>query len=145
MAEKGRPTKYKAEYARIAKKACALGATDVDLAEMLGVAKSTINKWKVDHPDFSDSLKAKDFSDSEIERSLFERAKGYVAKEQKVMLVNGDAKVIDIEKHYPPDTGACVVWLANRKPEKWKKDPSSGESGNSLADSVSKLIDKLPN
>jgi hypothetical protein len=28
--------------------------------------------------------------------------------------------VTPIMKHYPPDTGACFIWLKNRDPENWR-------------------------
>ena len=53
----GRPTKYKPEYATQAAKLCALGATDAQLADFFDVAISTITLWKVQHPEFSASIK----------------------------------------------------------------------------------------
>lgn len=143
--KKGRPTRYKSEYARIASKACELGATDKDLSVMLGVCEATINNWKIDHPDFLESLKSKDHADAQVEQALYKRAIGYSHPEDKIFNNNGEAMRVETTKHYAPDTGACVVWLANRQPQKWKKDPSElGHGNNSLADSVNKLIDKLP-
>lgn len=128
MAEKdkgGRETKYKPDYDRMAYKACELGATDKDLADLFGVCEATINNWKKDFPSFLESLKqSKADLDAKVERALFQRATGYSHPEQKVFNNNGEPMLVDTEKHYPPDTGACVVWLANRQPEKWKKDPA---------------------
>lgn len=128
MSKQGRPTKYKKEFARMSKKACELGATDKDLGEMFGVSEQTINAWKKAHPDFLESLKGKDYADSLVEQALFKRAVGYSHDEDKVFHHNGEPLIVPTEKHYAPDTAACVVWLANRKPEVWKKDP--GENHN---------------
>lgn len=128
MSEKnvgGRETKYKSDYDRMAYKACQLGATDKDLADLFAVCEATINNWKDKHPSFLESLKqSKGDLDAKVERALYQRATGYSHPEQKVFNNGGEAMVVDTEKHYPPDTGACVVWLANRQPEKWKKDPA---------------------
>ena len=146
MADKGRPTRYKSEYSRIAAKACELGAIDKDLAVMFDVSEQTINAWKKAHPDFLESLKSKDYADSQVEQALYKRAIGYSHQEDKIFNNNGEEMRVETMKHYAPDTGACVVWLANRQPSKWKKDPDASQQGgsDSLADSVSKLIDKLP-
>ena len=45
---RGRPTKYKAEYAEQARKLCLLGATDMEMADFFEVSEFTINKWKKD-------------------------------------------------------------------------------------------------
>lgn len=52
-----RPTKYQEAYAEQARKLCLLGYTDAELADFFEVSESTINKWKLDYPEFSESLK----------------------------------------------------------------------------------------
>ena len=147
MSEMGRPTAYKPEYALQAEKLCGMfGATDLDLAKYFGVAERTIYNWKHDHDDFLHALKSKKLADERVERALYERATGYSHPEDKIFNNNGEELIIETMKHYPPDTGAAIAWLANRDPERWKKDPNgSGSAGDALADSISKLIDKLPN
>lgn len=74
----GRPTKYKEEYVRQAKELCYLGAIDKDLARFFEVDETTINEWKDQHPEFSQSIKeAKEEADALVVRSLFKRATGY--------------------------------------------------------------------
>jgi hypothetical protein len=53
----GRPTLYKPAYAAQAAKACQAGFTDQELADLFGVAVSTISAWKAEHVEFSDALK----------------------------------------------------------------------------------------
>lgn len=113
----GRPSKYKPEFARIAEKLSALGATDKDLADAFDVVESTINEWKLDHPDFSESLKAKRIPDDEIEASLFKRAKGYIRTIQRV---TKDGDVVDTEEELPPDPTSMIFWLKNRRPKQWR-------------------------
>ncbi len=52
-----RPTKYQEAYAEQARKLCLLGYTDAELADFFEVSESTINKWKLDYPKFSESIK----------------------------------------------------------------------------------------
>jgi hypothetical protein len=76
---------------------------------------------------------------------LFERAKGYSHPEDKIFNNNGEPLIIPTVKHYPPETAACVVWLANRQPNKWKKDPGeSGGTSQQIADALSKIAEGLP-
>lgn len=52
----GRPIEYRAEFAKIAKAMCRLGATDYEIAEEFGVATSTVWRWRSKHPDFCSAL-----------------------------------------------------------------------------------------
>jgi len=74
----GCPTKYKEEYNDMAYKFCLLGADDKRIADLFNVQVSTISKWKLDYPNFSDALfRGKDLADAEIAHSMYQRAKGY--------------------------------------------------------------------
>lgn len=123
----GQPTKYRAEYASMAAKAASLGATDVDLAELFDVNPDTIATWKLKHPRFSEAIRiAKNERDEAVEKSLYERAKGYELKED--VLVDG-AKV-EITKRLPPSEVACIFWLKNRQPKRWRDVQKIEHSGN---------------
>jgi len=118
----GRPTKYKPEYPDLAYKYCLLGATNERLARNFNVDVATIDKWLRDIQEFSSAVKAgREEADANVGKALYQRATGYVAKEQKVLVIDGEPTIIDIEKHYPPDTGAACMWLKNRAPEQWRE------------------------
>lgn len=117
----GRPTSFKAEYVELAYKFCLLGATDEQLADFFNVAKSTINLWKQKQPKFLDALKrGKVVADANVASSLYRRGIGYSCSETKVALHEGKFLTVEVEKHYPPDTTACIFWLKNRQPDKWR-------------------------
>lgn len=143
----GRPEKYKSEYANQAKIACErMGATVDDLALLFNVSRRTINYWQVAHKDFAKAIKiGKKPADDRVEMSLYHRAVGYSHPETIVKVVDRELVEVEVMKHYPPDTAACIYWTRNRRPEKWRQNPeNSGSDVDSLAESVSKLIDKLP-
>src|SRR5256885_520084 len=74
---KGRPTKYKPEYAERAYKMCLLGVTDDELATHFRVAVSSIGLWKKTYPEFKKALiDGKELADSEVAEALYKRAKG---------------------------------------------------------------------
>lgn len=125
-----RPTKYKPEYQGQAKKLALLGATDKDLAAFFEVSESTLNKWKLDYPEFSEALKeGKDELDSQVVRSLYQRAMGYSHPEDKIFNQAGEPMVVPTTKHYPPDTTACIFWLKNRQKEEWRDKQDVEHSG----------------
>lgn len=141
----GRPSKYDEKYAEQARKLCALGATDAELADFFEVAVSTLNLWKVEHPAFSESLKVgKAPADERVKMSLFHRATGYSHPEDDIRVIENQIVITPTIKHYPPDTTACIFWLKNRLPEEFRASPEDAPKGD-MADVISKLIDKLPN
>lgn len=118
----GRPSKYKPEFPAQARKLCALGATNPELADFFGVHLDTIDEWKNRHPEFSDALKdAKEQLDAKVERRLFERAMGYSHPAIKMFQAGGMILREEYTEHYPPDTTAAIFWLKNRRPEQWRE------------------------
>lgn len=121
MTNAGRPTDYKPEFNEQAEKLCKLGATDKDLAEFFEVCEATINNWKIDHPEFLESIKTgKQIADMEVANSLYKRATGYNHASTKFFQYDGKVISQDFTEHYPPDVTAQIFWLKNRKPKEWR-------------------------
>jgi len=139
----GRPTKYEEAYAEQAFKLCLLGSTDVQLADFFEVTESTINKWKIDYPEFSESLKkGKNEADAKVAESLYNRALGYSHPEDKIFNANGEEMIVPTTKHYPPDTSAGIFWLKNRQKDKWRdKQEREVDITLSVSDMSSEAID----
>lgn len=126
----GAPTLYKAEYNEKVYKLCLLGATDAEIADILDVSESTLNLWKINHPEFSESMRAgKVEADAEIAHSLYHAAKGYEHAEDVIMQYQGQPVIVPTVKHYAPDTKAAALWLKNRQPERWKDEQKLSVSG----------------
>lgn len=133
----GRPTKYDPKYDQQAYKLCLLGATDKELADFFEVSESTLNLWKLEHPSFSEALRAGKFeADAEVANKLYKKATGYVLPD--IITASYEGKITDIqqvEKHIAPDTTAAIFWLKNRQPKKWRDKQEiehSGENGGPL-------------
>lgn len=121
MAERGRPTSFKTEFVEQARKLCELGATDLELADFFEVDVSTVYRWKHTHPDFCEALLVgKDALDDRVERSLYQRAVGYSFNSEKVWQYQGAVVRTDTVEHVPPDPGAAMSWLKNRRSDKWR-------------------------
>lgn len=121
----GRESTYNAKYADIAKRACAKGMTDLEVADLLDIAESTMWRWKQKHPEFAEAFKlGKKLAHNRVERALFHKAVGYTYETQRV--VSGHK--VTLRQHLPPDTQAAVFYLKNRRPRKWK-DVTRHESG----------------
>lgn len=110
------------------------GLTDEQIAQNMGISRSTLNDWKTKYPDISDTLKKeKDVADRVVENSLYERAIGGIHQVKKTFKCKETyydeqgrkcereilRTAID-EVYIPGDTTAQIFWLKNRKPEVWK-------------------------
>lgn len=136
----GRPSDYKEEYAEQARKLCLLmGATDADLADFFGVCEKTINNWKIEFPEFLQSIKAgKSVADAEVAVSLYRRATGYVGKKTVTANIGGVVSdVKEVDEYVGPDVSAAMFWLKNRSPEKWR-EKSEVTVTDSIADRLAR-------
>jgi hypothetical protein len=131
----GRPGKFDPTFCKKATKLCLLGATDKDLADFFEVTESTINNWKVDYPEFLESIKkGKTEADAQVANRLFKRALGYKHPDTDIRVCDGMIVQTPLIKHYPPDPTAAIFWLKNRQPEKWrdKQELQIGQTGDQV-------------
>lgn len=129
----GQPTKYKDEYAEQAYKLCLLGHTDADLAIFFEVCEATINNWKIEHPEFLESLKkGKDIADADISESLYKRAKGFEKEAVKIFNNQGEELIVPFIEYYPPDPTSMIFWLKNRQRKKWSDRVDSVNQNTNL-------------
>jgi hypothetical protein len=150
MAKRGRPSKYKDEYAEQVYKLCLLGAVDAEIADFFGIAESNLNQWKKVYPEFQESIKkGKTQADANVADRLYQKAMGYEHDdiELKVITLPGknagsEVQEVKVRKYYPPDTTADIFWMCNRQRSKWQnvnKVEHTGKDGkpieiNSLTD-----------
>ena len=92
----------------------------------LGIAVSTWEKYKKEHPELVDALKnGKQNLISELKESLKKKAKGYYYEETKTYIrKEGDKEIKTIEKYRKyahPDTGAIHLLLKNLD-DAWRND-----------------------
>lgn len=142
---RGRPTRYRKEFAEQARKLCLLGATDAELAGFFEVDERTINNWKFAHDDFFQSIKrGKELADAEIASKLYHRASGYSHPEVDIRVVEGKIVQTPLVKHYPPDTPAAIFWLKNRQRGKWrdKVDVDNTSSDGSMSPVAPTMTDE---
>ncbi|WP_418482688.1 helix-turn-helix domain-containing protein [Frisingicoccus sp.] len=67
------------------------GLTDEQIAQNIGISRSTLNAWKERYSDISDTLKrGKEVVDRKVENALLKRALGYTYNEDKYICVPMD-------------------------------------------------------
>lgn len=104
------------------------GLTDEQIAQNMGISRSTLNEWKNKYQDISDTLKkGKEVVDLQVENALLKRALGYSYEE--VTFEHGE-EVKRVRKEVVPDTTAQIFWLKNRRPDKWRDKQDIEHTGN---------------
>lgn len=99
------------------------GLTDLQVADIVNVSISTIDKWKAKNPDLLQAIRdIKEKADELIEQSLRARAMGYSHRAVKINVTKeGDVIETEYIEHYPPDPTSMIFWLKNRQPKKWRE------------------------
>ena len=120
--KKGRPTKYSMIYVpKIAEMMANSGMTDQEMAKFLGVAESTFHLWKTKYPEFVEALKrGKEEPDDAVQAGMFKSAIGHFVDEtvQQYKVIEGQEVLTNVtvtHRYIPPNTGAFVFWMKNRK------------------------------
>ena len=123
MGQPGRPTSYTPDHCDEARRACMLGATNEELAALLGVSRSTIQNWIDEHPDFKRAIEeGKVKADAHVAEKLYQRAIGYERPATRFFAnPEGDPTRVDYTYHHAPDTAAAIFWLRNRRREDWRE------------------------
>jgi len=128
-AKRGQPTRFDPAFVAVAKRACAgEGLTDARLANLFGVTRKTIDRWKKAHEEFDQAVReGKEIFDcGPVEAALRKSAIGYdVIEETRALVEGADGKnemavVKAVTKHIPANPTSAIFHLKNRNPERWK-------------------------
>lgn len=119
------------------------GLTKADVANNMGITRSTLHEWEKKFPDISNALtRGRDEADCIVENALFKKTQGYnvkVRKTFKIKVVDYDPetgkKVREREElevgydevHVPADEKAQEFWLCNRNSKQWKRNGEKNE------------------
>lgn len=143
-------SKFKPEFIEQARKLAEMGHTDAEIAEFFEISLRVFHRWKSTHPELLQALRlGKTEADERVTRSLFQRAVGYSAPETVVNFEKrkdkrGRTRVIthtaEFEKHFPPDTTACIFWLKNRRPEEWREKFEHDHGLNASREKLQELL-----
>jgi hypothetical protein len=105
-------------------------STVTHMCEYLGISSTVFYKWLANEPTFSEAvMEAKSRVDDLVEAAFLKRAKGYRYSEVSERTEEGIDKEgnaiskyvrVETPKHLPPDAGAALNWLKNRRPDQWR-------------------------
>jgi len=122
---RGQPSKFDKINKELVFNLYESGLTDKQVAKIIKVTVTTVQNWKIAHPNFFDSIKdSRKYSDGAVVASLYKRCLGFEYKETTREASKDDPKLKItkvVTKFMPPDVGAAFGWLYNRQPEDWKQ------------------------
>lgn len=125
--------------------AYATGATDREVAGILGISERGLYKLKASDPDLVHAISVmKGAPNLKVEAAIFHRAAGYYFQEEKIFCSkDGYVTRVPVTTHVPPDVKAGMFWLANRAPDRWRLHSPSSESHpmKDIAPSVKKSFE----
>lgn len=108
------------------------GATERQVAQALGIAYSTFNKYKATVPEFQELLQNVDRTEIilELRSALLKKALGFTYEEKKKYQKEDDEgnkyTYVEItEKQSLPDVAAINLALKNYDKENWSNDPAT--------------------
>lgn len=122
-AKNGRPTKYRPQYAEQARKLALLGFTDEKMADFFEVEVRTIYRWKTEHDEFCQAVKAgKVDADATVASTLYRSALGGGTVTEVKEETDAEGNVIHRKtvKELPANVTAQIFWLKNRQPQHWR-------------------------
>ena len=128
------------------------GLTNEQIAENLGIGKTTFYKMIKEHSELSEHLKkGKEVIDYEVENALLKRALGYKYEEKtyesiynKELDMYTEKLTKRVTKQVAPDTTALIFWLKNRKPKQWRdKVDIEGESNKETLNKLDEVLQGL--
>ena len=123
------------------------GLTNDQIAENMGINRSTLYKWAKTSSDINNALKVnKEIADRNVENALYKSARGYQYTEVTRERDETGAMVVtkEVVKEVKPNTTAQIYWLKNRLPQLWRDHPELGTDAadNPILASLISLLDK---
>lgn len=115
-----RQTQWSDHRIKQAYKLALLGATDAQMADVMGVNVNTLAEWKRTQPGFYDAImRGKMEADAEVAHSLYKNARGYDYEEERAFVIDGRIVKTTVKKHRVADSWAASKWLATRQRGLW--------------------------
>jgi hypothetical protein len=140
-----RSSQYQPDFARIAGRLCRNGATDIEVADILGISMRTFHRWCAQHEGFTAAVRVgKEAADDRVERSLYQRAVGYEYTAEKIVTSPGGGPVVMFYAvHVPADVRAALNWLAMRRPRPWAGVPEpDADLGHIIAERRKQVVEE---
>lgn len=143
MTSTGRPTSYTPDHAHRARLAWEIGATDTQVAMLIGISESTLARWCARHPAMAEARQAgRDDADTRVKFALYRRAIGYDYTETRILLPFGakEPLAVPVTRHKHAEANAGFRWLAIRQPAQWSGRAETRGDNHDLAERLAEAL-----
>lgn len=114
------------------------GKINQEVADIIGVPRQTLEYHLKTNGLVSTIKKAKEIPNKKVEKALFRRALGYRYDEIRIENTTKSHGKIITTKEIFPEVAACIFWLCNRSPEKWRNRQEIEHKGVGIT--ISQLV-----
>lgn len=117
--------KYREYYPDVVEGMLREGKSKQDILYYLNIDEYALTVWRFKYPKLNEAwIRGSSPIDYQVESSLLKRAMGFKQTEitYKEVLYKDEIKVLKstVVKEIAPDVSACIIWMTNRRPDKWK-------------------------
>lgn len=128
------------------------GLTDEQIAKNMGINVATLYRWKNNHCEICEALKAsKEKADLIVENALYNAAIGQVVSlKKRKRIFNRKTNTYEMvvveetDQYVPPSTTAQRYWLNNRKYADWREKREYEESDPEALSKARELLGDIP-
>ena len=128
------------------------GLTDEQIAKNMGINVATLYRWKNNHCEICEALKAsKEKADLIVENALYNAAIGQVVSlKKRKRIFNRKTNTYEMvvveetDQYVPPSTTAQRDWLNNRKYYDWREKREYEESDPEALSKARELLGDIP-
>ncbi len=136
MSERGAVTP---EHCELARRLALIGLDDQRIATALGIAESTLTRWKEKFPEFAAAIHSgKDVADAPVIASLYELAQRRTIRRTRPMVVDKSVEIVDYDEVVEADVKAAQYLMSCRHPEKWSLNKMRVGVGNESGDEIAR-------
>lgn len=122
--------KYHPTLLAPAYKAAQRGLTETEIADFIGISRSTLNRWRVKYPEFGEAIRmGKEEPDNRVIGQLYQSALGFhITIKKGAMNKAGELVEWEETQYIKPEITAQIFYLKNRKNNEW--NDRTGQQNN---------------
>jgi hypothetical protein len=103
------------EKVAIIARLAALGYLANEIADILGVTRMTMWRWRAMEPGVSKALSiGHESANARVELSVYQMAIGYDREEEEIKVIDGEVVRVPVTRYYPPNPTAAAFWARHK-------------------------------
>jgi predicted DNA-binding protein (UPF0251 family) len=109
------------EKLEIIKRLAAKGFLANEIADILGISRMTMWRWRAMEPGVAQALViGHEAANARVELAVYQMAIGYERDEQEIKVIDGAVVMVPVKRYYPPNASAAALWTRHKM--QWTED-----------------------